>query len=117
MALDSTLGEADIALASGDHVRFVEINRQFHHSFDQKHGNLRISDVLTNLDEHVQRILIHEFGDQQMDLATSHQEHYAIVGAIRERDVEEAVRLMDQHLAGFCSLLVARKTLKTPGEM
>ena len=102
--LQSTLDAADEALATGNPERFVDLNRTFHHAFDRKYDNQRISDVLTNLDEHVQRILLYEFRDQPHYFLTSHQEHYLILGAIRERDKEAAEHLVKQHLSRFCVL-------------
>lgn len=110
--LQAILDAADVALAAGNPDRFVELNRDFHHAFDLKYGNQRISDVLTNLDEHVQRILLYEFRDQPQYFLASHSEHYLILGAIRERDKEAAEQLVEQHLSRFSNTLVAREQSK-----
>lgn len=107
--LESILQAADRALEENDQGRFVDLNREFHHAFDRKHGNQRVSAMLTNLDEHVQRILLHELKGQEDDLRQSHSEHYMILGAFRERDRESAVHLMKHHLARFRDTLVARQ--------
>ncbi|MCP4168896.1 MAG: GntR family transcriptional regulator [Chloroflexi bacterium] len=106
--LERLLKDADDALARSDPAEFINLNRQFHHAFDCKYQNPRISAVLANLDEHVQRILLHEYRDQQTDLYASHKEHYMILAAVKERDVDAAVHLMERHLKRFANALVAR---------
>lgn len=110
--LQAMLDSAGMALQEGDHLRFVDLNREFHHAFDRKHGNRRISDMLANLDEHVQRILLRVFAGNQEDLAASHREHYQILAALRERDSEAASHIMRIHLQQFCDALIARQGTK-----
>jgi len=106
--MESVLQASEEAFEEGDYVGFVVRNREFHHVFDRKCSNQRISNVLTNLDEHVWRILLYELQDEQSVLLASHRDHHLILEAIREDNVEFAVHLMRNHLAGFCEVLVAR---------
>ena len=106
-SMRKTLDQAGTALSQNDYTNFVEFNRQFHHSFDRKYANQRISSVLTNLDEHVHRILIYLFPDEQRELSISHQEHFQILNAIITEDADAAVAHMHNHLARFRDVLVA----------
>jgi len=100
---------ADEALEEGDYSAFLESNRRFHHAFDRKYGNERISDVLRNLDERMRWILSTEVQDQRDVVEASFQEHKLIFEAIREGDVESAVSLMRQHLTGICRAILSRR--------
>ncbi len=106
-AMRGILDQAALALETGDYVGFVEFNRQFHHTFDRKYDNQRISSVLTNLDEHVQRILVFLLPIGQAELAASHAEHYLILDAVAQEDLAAAVDLMRRHVARFRDVLVA----------
>lgn len=112
--IEYALRVADEALERGDYIAFLESNRKFHHIFDRKFGNRRISDVLINLDEHVRWILATEVHDRQDIVLASFQEHRLIFEAVQKRDVESAVSLMRQHLAGIClAIIQGRERPKT----
>ena len=104
--MESALRAADQALEKGDYPGFLATNRAFHHTFDRKYGNQRISDVLANLDEHIYRNLMSEFRAQDSKLLTlsSYDEHKLILEAIREGDVESAVSVMRDHLRKYWTL-------------
>lgn len=108
-AIESIIDSADKALENNDFVRYVHLNRKFHHTFDHKYGNRRISDVLSNLDEHVQRIIFYALESEYHDLLTRQRgDHRMILRAIIERDVETAVLRMDKHISEFCDDLAVR---------
>ena len=104
--MDTTIREAQQAADGGDFGHYVALNREFHHAFDRKYGHHRISDVLTNLDEHVQRILFYTL-HKHNDLL-SKVDHQSILEAVRDRDVDLAEQRMREHLAEFCDDLVNR---------
>lgn len=105
--MESALQAADEALEKGDYPGFLATNRAFHHAFDRKYGNQCISEVLSNLDEHIYRNLMSEFQAQDSKLLTlsSYDEHKLILEAIREGDVESAVSLMRDHLRKYWGLV------------
>lgn len=107
--MNRLLHRAQAALERDDKKRYVMLNRRFHHMFDRKYSHRHISDVLTNLDEHVQRIILYTqqnaFGDL---LEKQRDDHRLILEAVEERNVEVAVKLMEDHLIGFKNELLAR---------
>lgn len=107
--VESALRAADEALEKGDYRDFVATNRAFHHAFDRKFGNQRISDVLANLDDHVFRNLMSAFRAQSSEVLTytAYHEHRLILEAIRAGDVESAVSLMRDHLSAGPEILGA----------
>lgn len=108
-AMEENIDAARQALADDNVEQYVLLNREFHHTFDRKYGHSRISDVLTNLDEHVQRIIFYAIQQDFYDLLTQQREdHRLIFKAIREGEVETAVLRMENHLAEFCDDLVVR---------
>jgi len=109
-AMENNVKLADIALGSGDLDRYVMLNRGFHHTFDQKYGSQSITDVLSNLDEHVQRIIFFTLqnDDYQDILDMQRGDHLRIFKAIQSGDAETAVSMMENHLSQFCTRLVNR---------
>ena len=109
-AIEDIIQTADQALEKGDVDRYVRLNRKFHHSFDRKYGQQRITDVLINLDEHVQRIIFYTLRNEEYRdiLAMQRKDHLSIFKAIQAGDVDLAVRLMESHLSEFCVRLVDR---------
>ncbi len=97
---------AEEAFKSQDFITYVARNREFHHVFPRKYGNRRVLKVLTNLDEHVQRILLYNLRSGPSEML-SPREHRLILEGIREGNVEAAVALMRDHLAGFHRLPAA----------
>lgn len=107
--IERTIDSAQAALDREDIAQYVLLNREFHHSFDRKYGQRRITDVLTNLDEHVQRIIFFILKNEYEDLLyRQRHEHQLIFNAIRKGDVESAVQQMEAHLKDFCTLLMTR---------
>lgn len=98
--IEASVQAAVTAFEQGDHINYIAHNRKFHHAFPQKYGNRRILRLLINLDEHIQRILIHQLQSGHTDLL-SPRDHQLILAAIRAGDVELAVGLMRDHLMGF----------------
>jgi DNA-binding GntR family transcriptional regulator len=98
--MESTLQAADQDLERDDYPAFLATNRAFHHAFDRKYGNQRISDVLDRLDEHVYRAIMWGFrgrgGEAKIQLG--YGDHKLVLKAIREGDVESAVSVMRDHL-------------------
>lgn len=108
-AIESIIDLATEAIGKNDIERYILLNREFHHTFDRKYGNSRISDVLSNLDEHVQRIIFYALESEYHDLLTRQRyDHRMILSAIIEKDVETAVMRMDRHISEFCDDLAAR---------
>ena len=98
--MESALQAADQALEQDDYPAFLAANRGFHHAFDRKYGNQRISEVLDRLDEHVYRAIMWGFrgrGGGVSDLL-GYGDHKLVLKAIREGDVESAVSVMRDHL-------------------
>ncbi len=106
--LEAVLNQATRALDSGDYAGFIACNRTFHHAFDRKFGNTRISEMLTNLDEHVQRILMNQYSGEFEAAGASHAEHFQILAAMRARDTARAVASLSTHLDHFRDVLIAR---------
>jgi DNA-binding GntR family transcriptional regulator len=99
-AMEIALQAADQALERDDYPAFLAGNRGFHHAFDRKFGNQRISEVLANLDEHVYRAIMWGFRSRAGEARThlGYSDHKLILKAIREGDVESAVSVMKDHL-------------------
>lgn len=101
--MESIIVAADKALEENDLLGFLSVNRDFHHIFDKKHGNKRISDHLNNIDDHVTRRLLYEFkikGSIQYNIYTGHR---LIIDAIRAGDADSVASLMWEHLTTFWS--------------
>jgi len=58
---------AEEAYEQEDYLSYVAHNRKFHHAFPLKYGNQRILHVLTNLDDHIRRILLYKLQIQSAD--------------------------------------------------
>jgi DNA-binding GntR family transcriptional regulator len=107
--IEADIDAAQQALENDDVEQYVLLNREFHHCFDRKYGHSRISDVLTNLDEHVQRIIFYAIKNDYYDLLTRQcDDHRLIFKAVSEGAVETAVTRMQNHLSEFCDDLVVR---------
>lgn len=106
--MEANIGAAEEAFNRQDYVAYVARNREFHHAFPRKYANRRILKLLTNLDEHVQRILLYNLKNEQSEML-SPREHRMILEAIRTGDVDSAVSLMQDHLEGFNRLHDARR--------
>lgn len=109
--IGSALRAGEEALQEGDILGVIQANRAFHHAFDRKHGNERISDVLENLDEQVRWILLTVLRAKAEGLATCIQEHELILAAVREGDVQSATSLMEKHLTDFMRAALAHSDI------
>jgi DNA-binding GntR family transcriptional regulator len=98
--IEAALQDADQALGREDYPSFLATNRKFHHAFDRKYGNQRISDVLANLDEHVYRAIMCGFRAQEGGVVSGlgYADHKLILEAIQRGDADSAVSLMGDHL-------------------
>ncbi len=96
--LDAVIEAAGAALKRGDHACFQEKNRVFHHTFDIKFGNPRISEVLRNLDERVHWVLSLALQLDRLNLEHSYKEHVQILQAVRDGNAECASELLQIHL-------------------
>lgn len=98
--MEAALRAADQALEQGDYPSFLATNRTFHHAFDRKYGNRRVSDVLANLDEHVYRAIMCGFRAQEGGVVSGlgYGDHKLVLEAIKGGDAESAVSLMEDHL-------------------
>lgn len=105
--LESLLDRAEEALERQDHAAFLDHSRMFHHSFDGKFGNQRISDLLASLDEHIYRFLSIHFRTRrvQTSMPQSIQDHRRVLQAIRKGDVEQAIALTHEHLEQYRLLM------------
>ncbi len=101
--LDAALDAADDAFQKGDYAGFLSTNRLFHHAFDLKYGNQRISELLNVLDEHIYRNLMAVFraSDAGSFEAARFEEHRMVLDAIRAADIESAVSIMRNHMRRF----------------
>ncbi len=99
-ALEIELKAADQAMERDDYPAFLAANRGFHHAFDRKFGNQRISEVLANLDEHVYRAIMWGLRGRgsRTGIQLGYGDHSLILEALREGDVESAVSVMREHL-------------------
>jgi DNA-binding GntR family transcriptional regulator len=98
--MEKNIAAATAAFERNDFHEYITLNRDFHHTFPRKFGNRRILKVLTNLDEHIRRILLHKLQNETHEILSPVQ-HEMIIDAIRAGDVEGAVTLMRNHLKGF----------------
>lgn len=102
---------AEAAQGRGDNAAYVGHNREFHRTFSRKYGHQRIDDVLTNLEEHVRRIIMYVLSNGQDDLLDLQRDDHAhILEAVIAKDVERAQMLMRGHLRTFSKALIARKS-------
>ena len=105
--MEANISAAEEAFERRDFISYIAHNREFHHAFPRKYDNHRILKVLANLDEHIQRILLHYLQGEQIDLL-SPREHRLVLDAIRAGEVDTAVGLMRDHLSGVHRLSAAR---------
>ncbi len=88
-------------------------NLAFHQKIAEASGNTvlaQLLDVLMDLfrDEH--RVLLDIYGDREKD----HEEHVALLDAIRRRDASLAQELMQAHLEGVRAVLLRWDPKRTP---
>ena len=91
------LDAAEMALAQGDLVLCSERGRNLHRAIIDKASNERLSVIIHNLDDHLQRfrVMSDQIGGR---LDTSCQEHRRILQALYERDSDAAEEAIRDHL-------------------
>jgi DNA-binding GntR family transcriptional regulator len=97
--MESAVDSAQQALLQGDNEGFVRANRTFHAVFDRKYGNRRITALLDELEEEVRWILTTVYTASSDKLVASYRDHERILDAVRARDVEAAVGIIEKHLS------------------
>lgn len=95
--LENYLQAAEAALAQGDLNLCSENGKKLHDAIINKADNQRLTTIIRNLDDHLQRFRL--ISDRiQGRLDTSVKEHHEIVNAIRRRDPAAAELAMRNHL-------------------
>jgi DNA-binding GntR family transcriptional regulator len=91
------LTAAETALAQGDLALCSELGKGLHDAIIDKADNLRLTLIIRNLDDHVQRF--RAISDQISGrLNKSVKEHRRILDALRRRDPDAAAQAMRDHL-------------------
>lgn len=85
------------ALAKRDPVLVAKLNGEFHDIIIRKCANLKLIQMLHNLDDHLKRYRLLSIS-QGVRLEKSVPEHRKILAALRECDAEQAERAMRTHL-------------------
>ena len=95
--LDQALVEFESAIESGDNAAIADSDMEFHDIIFDATGNPRLIQIISNLREQFYRYRLEYLKDTQ-----SHgrlvEEHQKIVNAIIEKNKEEAVRLIQEHI-------------------
>lgn len=112
---DEELYEIEILLRSleydSSNEKFYDSDRRLHDLIVKHGGNRRLAQILNNLNSQMER-LRHIAAMKPHRLQQSKQEHLEIVAALKRRDLEEAERLLRQHLRNVkeSTIEVCRKT-------
>ncbi|AFV12582.1 transcriptional regulator, GntR family [Thermacetogenium phaeum DSM 12270] len=112
---DEELYEIEILLRSleydSSNEKFYDSDRRLHDLIVKHGGNRRLAQILNNLNSQMER-LRHIAAMKPHRLQQSKQEHLEIVAALKMRDLEEAERLLRQHLRNVkeSTIEVCRKT-------
>lgn len=95
--IDQNLTAAEAALAEGDPVLCSKLGKTLHDAIIDKADNQRLTLIIRNLDDHVQRF--RAISDQISGrLNKSVKEHRRILGALRRQDADAAEQAMRDHL-------------------
>jgi DNA-binding GntR family transcriptional regulator len=96
--LEEKIEEEAEVFALRDLEAYIEINNAFHRIIAEASGNLALADSIENYlaRTFVYMVFFESFFD--FDTNPSLEEHRAILAALRARDEEEAVRLMNHHI-------------------
>jgi len=95
--IDHNLTAAEAALAEGDLAMCSEFGKSLHDTVIDKADNQRLTLIIRNLDDHVQRF--RAISDQISGrLNKSVEEHRRVLDALRRRDPEAAAQAMCDHL-------------------
>jgi len=106
--MESALQAANECYEKDDYAGFMEHSRAFHHTFDRKYGNRRVSEVLATLDEHVCRFWISHLKLGEVTPTTvpaAFNDHRFVLEAIRQGDIEAAVCRTREHTKIYGQLL------------
>jgi DNA-binding GntR family transcriptional regulator len=91
------LTAAETALAQGDLALCSELGKSLHDAIIDKADNLRLTLIIRNLDDHVQRF--RAISDQISGrLNKSVKEHRRVLDVLRRRDADAAAQAMRDHL-------------------
>lgn len=98
--LDSDLDEADTSISEGDIRKFMKHSRKFHHAFDEKYGNTRLTNLLHTYDERVNQLTSYLFKIDRLNIYKlgGINDHREIVKAVRNGNIELASQVMKKHL-------------------
>lgn len=96
--LEEKIEEETEVFAQRDLEAYIEINNAFHRIIAEASGNLVLADSIENYlaRTFVYMVFFERFFD--FDTNPSLEEHRAILAALRARDEEETVRLMNHHI-------------------
>lgn len=96
--LEEKIEEEAEVFALRDLEAYIEINNAFHRIIAEASGNLALADSIENYlaRTFVYMVFFESFFD--FDTNPSLEEHRALLAALRSRDADEAVRLMDHHI-------------------
>ncbi len=111
--LEEKIEEETEVFAQRDLEAYIEINNAFHRIIAEASGNLVLADSIENYlaRTFVYMVFFERFFD--FDTNPSLEEHRAILAALRARDEEETVRLMNHHI-GQAAEDLERKDLEPP---
>jgi len=95
--LDEIIDKGDSALSAGDSESWIEMDVKLHNFIARKSGNGLLIEFLSSIQDriHIFRLLTVGFPDRVKKVS---QEHWAIVSALREKDVESAEKLIVEHI-------------------
>jgi len=111
--LEEKIEEEAAVFAERDLEAYIEINNAFHRIIAEASGNLPLADTIEN---YLARTFVYMvFFESYFDFDTnpSLEEHRAILKALRARDADQAVLLMDRHILQATEDL-CRKDLEAP---
>ncbi|GGK34449.1 GntR family transcriptional regulator [Caldalkalibacillus thermarum] len=85
------------SIANKDYYRFIELDYQFHSKIAQITENAKLSEIVDNLNNQIQRFLILSNTLQDSALGAV-EEHLTLVKALEARDADLAEKMMRQHV-------------------
>ncbi len=100
-ALRANLEEADSFSTEQDFVRFVEIDLDFHHLIAEGSGNRRLSKVLGDIRNQLERLVYVIFEHHGPYSNVAFDEHHQILEAIEARDSARARQIMSDHIDSY----------------
>jgi DNA-binding GntR family transcriptional regulator len=104
--IERILAAAEAALAEGNLALCSEQGKKLHDAIIDKADNQRLTLIIRNLDDHVQRFRL--LSDQISGrLNKSVKEHRRVLGALRQRDPAAAEQAMHNHLSSVLQDLSA----------